>query len=184
MKEIWKDIPGYEGIYQVSNLGRVKSVERVVISKKGQRFEVEEKILKLKWRSRNKDYAFVRLCRNSVCTSFSIHRLVAEAFVPNPNNWPIINHKDENPKNNEVDNLEWCTYLYNNAFGNAKLKKHLGLKNNAKLSKPVTQYDMNGKKIASYPSTMEARRQTGVCHIPEVCNGKREKAGGYVWKYA
>lgn len=184
LNEEWKDIKGYEGLYQVSNFGRVKSLGRIIVSKKGQEFKVEEKILKHQWRCRNRNYAFVKLYRNSDCKNASIQRLVAEAFIPNPNNLPLVNHKDENPRNNSVENLEWCTYLQNNTYGNARANQSFGLINNPKISKPVIQFDTNGSKIALYPSTMEARRQTGISHIPEVCNGKREKAGGYVWKYA
>lgn len=184
MLEIWKDIPEYEGLYQVSNLGRVKSLERVVISKKGQVFEVEEKILKTIGRSRNRQYLAVHLCRNSATKTASVHRLVATAFIPNPSNLPFINHKDENPGNNDASNLEWCTPAYNNAYGNAHKKQSESLINNKFLSKKVHQYDLDGNYIATFPSTMEAKRQIGVCHIPDVCNGKRAQCGGYVWKYA
>jgi hypothetical protein len=184
MKEIWKDIAGYEGFYQVSNYGRVKSLKRTVISKKGQRSEVDEKILKPVWRCRNADYSAVHLCRNSKMTTASVHRLVAIAFIPNPNNLPFINHKDENPRNNHVSNLEWCDLSYNNNYGNANIKRSKALINDKAKSKPVYQYSLDGKYIATYPSTMEAERQTGANHIPDVCNGRRGKSGGYVWKYA
>lgn len=184
MKEIWKDIPDYKGLYQVSNYGRVKSLGRTVRGKTGQLFEVDEKILKPVGRSRNKSYLAVHLCRNSKTQTESVHRLVASAFIPNPGNLPFINHKDENPSNNKIENLEWCSPLYNNTYGGARERQRLGMINNKKISKPVLQYESNGKYIATYPSTMEARRQTGTYHIPEVCNGKREMAGGYVWKYA
>ena len=184
MKEIWKDIPEYEGLYQVSNAGRVKSLKRTVTSNKGQAFEVDEKILKPVGRCRNKNYLAVHLCRNSKVWTASVHRLVASAFVPNPNSLPFINHKDENPRNNNIDNLEWCSPHYNNTYGGARERQRLGMINNKKISKPILQYEPTGKYVATYPSTMEAWRQTGTHHIPEVCNGKREMAGGYVWKYA
>ena len=95
MKEIWKDIKGYEGLYQVSNMGRVKSLKR--ISFDGRR--IEEKILKYKRAGRGQ-YQCVGLYKNNTSKYKTIHRLVAEAFVPNPNNLPQVNHKDENPKNN------------------------------------------------------------------------------------
>lgn len=184
MKEIWKDIPDYIGLYQVSNFGRVKSLKRTVIGNNGQAFNVEEKILSPKRRSKNRKYLAVCLYRNSKTQTESVHRLVASAFISNPDNLPFVNHKDENPNNNEIENLEWCSPYYNNTYGGARERQRLGLINNKKISKPVLQYETNGKYIATYPSTMEARRQTGAYHIPEVCNGKREMAGGYVWKYA
>lgn len=183
LNEIWKDISGYEGLYQISTCGRVKSLQRDIISKKGQKFQVEEKIIKPIYRSRNQNYAAVHLCRNSNTKTVSVHRLVAKAFIPNPSNLPFINHKDENPRNNTIENIEWCSVQYNNNYGLANAKRSASLKNGAK-SKKVNQYTLDGKQFAVYPSTMEAKRQTGILHIVDVCNGKREKAGGYIWKYA
>ena len=184
LKEIWKDIPNYEGSYQVSNLGNVKSLNRIVISKKGQRFDVSEKILKPIGRCRDKNYMAVHLCKKGNTWTASVHRLVAEAFIPNPNNLPAINHKDENPLNNHVDNLEWCTIAHNNTYGSKRERVSAAMINHKALSMPVMQYDLDGNYIATYPSTMEARRQIGACHIPEVCSGKRSKCKEYVWKYA
>ena len=101
--EIWKDIEGYEGLYQVSNLGRVKSIYGWC----GNRFVKRTKILKLK--INNKGYTKVYLYKNKKSKMFFVHRLVAMAFVPNPNNLPQVNHKDGNKLNNSIGNLEWCT---------------------------------------------------------------------------
>lgn len=111
-KQIWKDIPGYEGLYQVSNTGRVRSLN---YNRTG----------KSKVRKQNTDkrgYKRVNLCKDGKNKIYSIHRLVALAFIPNPNNYPIINHKDENPSNNAVWNLEWCTQEYNINYGNCRKK--------------------------------------------------------------
>ena len=104
--EEWRDIEGYEGLYQISNLGRVKSFPRPT---------TPGGILKIN--KRKDGYCSVMLCKNGKTKRFSVHRLVAQAFIPNPNNLPIINHKDENPSKNIVDNLEWCDYEYNNNYG-------------------------------------------------------------------
>ena len=109
MKETWKDIEGYEGLYQVSNLGKVKSLNYNKTS--------ESKLLKLQKNSNG--YTRVVLYKNRKPKVCLVHRLVAQAFIPNPNNLPQINHKDEDKANNSVDNLEWCTYLYNNTYGTA-----------------------------------------------------------------
>lgn len=112
-KEIWKDIQGYEGLYQVSNLGNVKN--------KIQPYLKQEKIYK-KFSNSN-GYLFVGLRKDKKRKFKYIHRLVAEAFIPNPNNLPQINHKDENKQNNCVNNLEWCTNKYNQNYGTIKERK-------------------------------------------------------------
>lgn len=122
--EEWRDIKGYEGIYQVSNLGRVKSL--------GNGKKRKEKILKQQKTGRWKNYYKVILFKNGIPKTKKIHRLVAEAFIPNPNNYPCVNHKDENPSNNFVENLEWCSYEYNNNYGtkNKRVSETLKGKNN------------------------------------------------------
>ena len=121
MKEIWKDIEGYEGIYQVSNKGRVKSLKRKICSNSNNHKynTLSEKLLKL---SGGGKYIQVILCKDGKTSAKLVHRLVAQAFIPNPNNYPVINHKDENKKNNDVRNLEWCTYKYNNEY-NGRIEK-------------------------------------------------------------
>lgn len=106
-REEWKDIKGYEGIYQISNMGRVKSLSNGKYKK--------EKIRK--YRKDKDGYLQLNLHKNNVMTTFKVHRLVAEAFIPNPHNLPQVNHKDEDKTNNRVDNLEWCTVEYNNNYG-------------------------------------------------------------------
>ena len=120
MQEIWKDIEGYEGFYQVSNKGRVKSLKRKICSNSNHKYNtLSEKLLKL---SGGGKYIQVILCKDGKTSAKLVHRLVAQAFIPNPNNYPVINHKDENKKNNDVRNLEWCTYKYNNEY-NGRIDK-------------------------------------------------------------
>lgn len=107
MNEIWKDIKGYEGYYQVSNFGRVKSLARVVIGKNNRKYDIKEKIVKS--RIHQNGYLFVHLCKNGKKKHLSIHRLLAQAFIPNLENKPEVNHKDGNKENNRVENLEWAT---------------------------------------------------------------------------
>lgn len=111
-KQIWKDIPGYEGKYQVSNTGRVRSLN----------YGRTGKIKVLKQGTKDNGYKVVVIYKNGKRKKYLVHRLVAQAFIPNPNNYPIINHKDENKTNNAVWNLEWCTYEYNVNYGNCKQK--------------------------------------------------------------
>lgn len=119
MEEIWKDIVGYEGFYQVSNLGRVRSLDRYieVTNKRGTLYRrpIKGKLLSLN--STDDDYISVALTKDNITIFPSIHRLVAQAFIPNPDNLPMVNHKDESRTNNCVDNLEWCTAKYNSNYG-------------------------------------------------------------------
>lgn len=114
MEEIWKDVLGYEGYYQVSNLGRVKSLEREIWVGQIKKIK-KETIMNLP--KNTTGYLMVNLCVNKVRKKFLVHRLVASAFIPNENNLPQINHKDENKENNCVENLEWCNNIYNNNYG-------------------------------------------------------------------
>lgn len=192
-KEIWKMIPGYEGLYMVSSLGRVKSLNY-------HRTGVE-KVLK----PVDKRYLRVRLfSKDGTNKLFSVHRLVAMAFIPNPDNLPEVNHKDENKLNNCVDNLEWCTRKYNANYGTAKQRwgeKQRGRKKppeqvakqaakirgryNTKCSKPVLQCSKDGEVIKEWPSMQEAERQFGFGHsnIAACCNGRAKTYKGFIWEY-
>jgi len=172
--EIWKDIKGYEGLYQVSNMGRVKSLERTLINMNGQKRHWKERILKQ--RPTRNGYLQVDLC-NISCTrkTLSVHRLVCEAFHENPKNKPCVNHIDENKANNVVSNLEWCTVKENCNHGTR----------NARMAKSVGQYTRDGKLVKVWQSIMEVERQLGFAHshISKVALGKAKTAYGYVWKY-
>lgn len=125
MVEIWKSILGYEGLYEVSNLGRVRSLDRRVSYTNGQVHIHKGRILKP---GVSNGYMQVHLCNNGSMKQPLVHRLVAEAFIPNPDNLPQVNHKDENPSNNNVDNLEWCTSEYNINYGtrtNKSIESHI-----------------------------------------------------------
>lgn len=161
--EIWKPVVGYEGLYEVSNWGRVKSL------KFG-----KERILKL---IKDKDgYFIVNLYKNKKIKSFRVHRLVAEAFIDNPDNLPQVNHKDENPSNNVVSNLEWCNAKYNINFGTRSKKV------SKKLSKPVLQYTLDGEFVREWKSYSECKRN-GFNHVDMVCRGKQKSCGGFIWRY-
>ena len=114
--EQWCDIEGFENLYQISNTGRVKSLERIVKVTGGNNNScfIKEKILKPSVGKQG--YLSVVLCKDGKVYGRLIHRLVAQAFIPNPDNLPCVNHKDENPQNNNVTNIEWCSYRYNNCY--------------------------------------------------------------------
>lgn len=172
-KEIWKDIQGYKGLYQVSNLGNVKSL--------GNNKRRKEKILKP---CKTKDgYLFIGLHKEGKTKKFRINRLVAIAFIPNPNNYPMVNHKKEFEKeNNRVDNLEWCDNEYNINYGTHN-KRQAKSK-----SKEVYQYTIDGTLVKKWESTNECGRN-GFSHsaVSLCCNNKynfrSNKYKGYIWSY-
>ena len=170
MNEIWKDISGYEGLYQVSNLGRVKSLPR-----KGTRTR-KERILK---ELTSRKYLSINLYKDGQLKTFTIHRLVAEAFIENTNNLPEVNHKDENKLNNIADNLEWCTRSYNINYKNRNKKAA------EKLSLMVMQFDKQFRLIRIYDSLTEAYKETKIpySNICKCCKRERKTAGGYFWRY-
>lgn len=181
MKEIWKDIKDYEGLYQVSNLGRVKSLRRLITNQYNS-FYIEEKILKI-WKN-NKGYGLVTLSKNGTHKKFQVHRLVALHFLPNPSNLPEVNHKDENKLNNSVDNLEWCDRLYNVRYGTGIERQKKKQLNDIKKSKSVLQYDLEGNFIKEWKSTMECcRNGYNQGHVAECCRGERKTHKGFIWKY-
>lgn len=182
--EVWKDIAGFEGIYQVSNMGNVRSVDRYVECADSIR-HYKGRLMKLD--KKKNGYLQVMLRRRDIAKQVLVHRLVAEAFIPNTGNLPTVNHKDENKENNRADNLEWCTMEYNNLYGEGHKTRCVNARNGAikKQARPVIQYSLDGKFIAEYFSAMEAGRQTGCRQsgISECCNGKQKTAFGYIWRY-
>lgn len=171
--EVWKSVVGYEDYYEVSNFGRVKSLERVDCRGRLQ----EERILKP---AKNRGgYLYITFSKIRKQRSLMIHRLVAEVFIENPDNLPQVNHKDENKENNRVENLEWMTAKKNANYGtrNERMTK-------AK-SKPVYQYTLDGEFVKEWPSANEVQRQTGWWQpiISSCCRGKKKSAYGYIWKY-
>lgn len=165
MGEIWKPIKGYEGLYEVSNYTRVRSLKTG--KQMAQQIGYD-------------GYVRVALTKGGRQRSLFLHRLVAIAFLPNAKSFPEVNHKDEDKQNNFPENLEWCTHKYNANFG-TRLRR-MAISN----YEPVIQYSKDGKEIARYASQKEAKERTGIKgnHICSCCKGKRKTAGGYVWKYA
>ena len=164
--ENWKEIAGYEGLYEVSDLGRVKSINY--------NHTGTEKILKPG--KNTSGYLFVYLCKDGQKKMSLVHRLVAEAFIPNPNNLETVNHKDEVKTNNVASNLEWMSQGDNVAYSQPQWAK-----------RSVQMFDkQTGELLATFPSTMEAERVTGIdqSSISKCCNGKYKSAGGYIWRYA
>lgn len=176
-EEIWKDVVGYEGLYQVSSLGRIKSMPNTKRS--------SELILV------GNDYRFgyLRVTLYKIGHKrrmFRVHRMVADAFIQNPQNKPFVNHKNGIKTDNRVDNLEWCTHKENitHAYDNGFITKTP--KNRKDASKPIRQINDIGQVIAEFPSGREAERQTGFhcSNINLVLTKKKKKAYGFYWEYS
>ena len=169
----WREIAGYEGLYLISDEGEVIALPKQVIGRNAYGEIVINKIEKqVKHHLRGKGgllYPAVTLSKDGKSKAYSVHRLVAEAFIPNPENLPEVNHKDENPLNCKASNLEWCTHQYNIEYSKAK---------------SVAQY-YDGELIAKYKSISVASKMTGIgrTSINNVLCGWAKTAGGYEWKY-
>ena len=176
MKEEWRDIEGYENLYQVSNLGRVKSVERTVRIGRGYRI-IPERIRKA--RKNNCGYLYVGLNKDGKKKQYFVHRLVATAFCDNLMGYTEVNHKDEDKQNNCMENLEWCTSKQNCNHGTRSKKVA------EKLSKPLFSVDKESGLIMWWESIMEAERCTGIAHqnICHCLKGRQKSAGGHIWFY-
>ena len=180
--EIWRPVKGYEGYYEVSDHARVRSVDRVVkIVARGTEYERRTRgqiIMPIKTKN---GYLRVGLKRNNICFNASVHRLVAEAFIPNPDNLPEVNHKDECKTNNLPSNLEWCDHRYNQTYG-TKIERR-----NAKVSKPIEQLTLDGRHVSFYESAPDAvRKSNGKFRQSVIFNaiiGKIKTAYGYQWRY-
>ena len=174
--EIWKDIEGYEGLYQVSSLGRVRSLPR-----KGTSGKI------LRPGTNTKGYLFVILYKDGKTKCYKVHRLVAQAFVPNddPEHKTQVNHiNDEDKSDNRVSNLNWMSPKENLNWGSRNKRASQKLKNHPNESKPVKQLTLDGTLVAIWPSTQEAERNGFKhTHIGQCCNGKRKTHKGYLWAY-
>jgi hypothetical protein len=171
--EIWKSIPNTNDNYQISNLGNVRSRH----NKYTHRIDKEYHILKPY--KNHKGYLMVSIKEHN--TKRVIHRLVANAFIPNKNNLPQVNHINGNKKDNRVENLEWCTPSenVNHAFKTGLYEEKLN-----SIRKPINQYDLNNNFIKQWKSAEEIKNILRIKHVGEVCKGTRKTAGGYFWRYA
>ena len=165
-EEIWCPIKGYESLYEVSDKGRVKSIgyckERILSPGK-----------------HSKGYLQVELYKNGDRKMCKVHRLVAQAFIPNPDNLTQVNHKDEDKENNSVQNLEWCSSKYNANFGTRTQRQA------EKLSKPILQYTKSGEFVREWKSATDVKRNLGYsnCDISSCCNGRHKSAYNFIWKF-
>lgn len=173
--EIWKPVKGFEGLYEVSNLGRVRT------------FHPKENNIILKPYITPNGYEQICLYSGKARKKMYVHRVVAMEFVENPENLPQVNHKDENKQNNAAANLEWVSSAQNLQYGSRLLKQKETFKKNGKLLKSVDCYSLNGDLLHTFNSCKEAAEATGAnaSAITQCCKGnpRCRTSGGYVWKY-
>ena len=168
MAETWKAIAGYEGLYEVSDLGRVR---RLNFHRTGHPWILNPG-------KNGSNYLRVSLYKDGKRKKMLVHRLVAETFIPNPNHLATVNHKDENKHNNSAGNLEWMSVADNNNYG-TRIRRAA-----EENWKPVQMFDKQGNLIATFSSAVEAKRVTGISRqgICMCCSGKRKSAGGHIWR--
>lgn len=178
INEYYANVKGYEDFYQVSNYGTVKSVTHYRKSRNGKEQIVRGKILSPSINSKT-GYLTVSLCKYGKIKTHTVHKLVAEAFIPNPNHYVCINHINEDKTDNRVENLEWCSYQCNNTY-NGKLEKLNKCKH-----KPIAQYDLKGNLIKKYESITSASKELNISinSISNCLRGLSHKCHGYIWKY-
>ena len=177
MQEIWKDIANYEGRYQVSNLGRVKTQSGIIRRTK----------------RNNRGYVQISLSKNGHDSYFLLHRLVAQSFISNPNNFPQVNHKDEDKSNNMAENLEWCTNAYNRHYGTGicRMASHHDYQELSKINSQkestgrVNQFDLKRNLIHVWESATAAEKITGHSHgaILRCCRKELNQSCGFVWRF-
>lgn len=172
MQEHWKPLISYNNLIEVSNFGNVRRVGKKVL-------------LKPRLDKNGYLYVHIRISNLGINKMSKIHRLVAEAFLPNPKMYSIINHKNEIKTDNRVENLEWCTCKYNINYGTGLQRRAFNSRNQKHRSCPILQYSINGEFIQEFPSFKEVQRYLGkpYSNVWNVCNGKKESAYGYKWSY-
>ena len=186
MEEIWKPITNYEGLYEVSNLGNVKSLEKTILRSDGIKKHLPNRVLNPY--INNDGYSVVNLYKDKKTQTFYVHRLVAEAFIQNPENKPFIDHiiPVRVGGTNEISNLRWCTIEENN--NNPITRERIRVvseETRKKRYKPILQYTLSGELIREWSCAMDAQKALGInnSHIYDCARGERKTCGGYIWKY-
>ena len=169
---MWTELKDFEGLYEINENGEIRSIDRIVEYSCGLSKLFKGKIIIP--HITDNGYLFVALYKNKKKYQLKVHRLVANTFIPNPNNYPCVNHKDENKLNNSIDNLEWCTISYNNTYGSRIEKQRKTIKNNPNISIPIIQVDKDTNEIIKkWKSAKEVEDTLGYsgANIRKCCKG-------------
>lgn len=184
--EVWVPVVGFEELYSVSNYGGVRSEDNIIVSKNGVKKRHKGRLLRI--RKNRTGYGIVFLSANGRPKPYQVHRLVADAFIENPNSFPCVNHKNGIRDDNRVENLEWCTYSYNNSYPYKALNKkgtwHNCFESKNPNAKPCIQVFPNGNTI-EYSCAIRASKETNVPvkNICATCRGEQKTAGGFGWRW-
>lgn len=198
--EIWKDIKGFEGLYQVSNMGEMRALDKYVNAGIKNNKVVKKTGKKLLLQTTKRGYKHISICKNGKSKNINIHRIVMETFCPDKKDFKYmpyekledidlskleVNHKDENPSNNKLSNLEWCTHSYNINYGDRKRKVLEGIMKTKYNFTPVIQKDLNGNFICKYDSIKQASIATGLyrSQISRCARGIYKQSGGFIWEF-
>ena len=186
LNEEWKPIKGYENLYEISNYGRVRSLDKYVKSKNGSMQFRKGKLIIPHIPNKKAPYYQIQLWKNGAYKYFYIHQLVYIAFVGQIPEGMQVNHLNENGLDNRLENLNLMTPKENSNWGTRNERRANKQKNRKDLSRPVLQLTLDSNLVKEYPSIMQAYRETGLNNssICKCCNGKQKTAGGYIWKYA
>lgn len=182
-KELWKSIEGYDGLYEISTLGRVKRLSRISTDSMGRVMLYKEKLMAVQI-SKSTGYPYVCLTKDGVSKAYNIHTLIAKAFIPNPDNLPCVNHIDENRSNSVLSNLEWCSYSYNNSYGSANKKRKLSLRDTLiGRHKIIYQFTKTGELLNVFDCGVAQLEEKLGYSIKDCLIGKCKTANGYVFSY-
>lgn len=181
--EIWRPVVGYEGLYEISSFGRVKRLARVSVDSMGRVMTYKEKIL-TNYINKQTGYPCINLSKDGKVKSQNIHRLIAIAFIPNPNNLPCVNHVDEVRANSVLSNLEWCSRSYNNSYGSANAKRKATLRKNLEgKHKTIFQFNIDGSLVCIHQCGVSQLEELLGFDISDCLLGKSKTAHGFVFSY-